>query len=112
MPVEKGQPDLRVDLFGGHGEVRVWSLLEGAAEPFTALLSCELAPRGTVGRHVQQEFPEVILGLGGEGTATVDDAPRRLNPGDAVYLPLGSVLSIANRSDVTPLRYLIVKARG
>ncbi|HEX7668739.1 MAG TPA: cupin domain-containing protein [Polyangiaceae bacterium] len=111
MPIEKGPPDLRVDLFGGKGEVRVWSLLPGAAEPFTAILSCELAPGGVVGRHVQQEFPEVVLGLEGEGLATVDDEARRLNAGDAVYLPLGSVLSIANQSGRVPLRYLIIKAR-
>jgi quercetin dioxygenase-like cupin family protein len=111
MPVTKGPADVRVDLFGGHGEVRVWSLLPGAAEPFTAILSCELAPGGTVGRHVQQEFPEVVLGLGGEGSAVVDDEPRPLNPGDAVYLPLGSILSITNRSASVPLQYLIIKAR-
>jgi quercetin dioxygenase-like cupin family protein len=112
MTIEKGTPDLRIDLFGGRGEVRVWSLLQGAAEPFTAVLSCELVPGGTVGRHVQDEFPEVVIGVDGEGEATVDDEAYALGSGDAVYLPLGSVLSIANRSDETPLRYLIIKARG
>lgn len=92
--------------------MRVWGLLEGLAEPFTALLSCELAPGGNVGRHLQTEFPELVIGLEGKGEATVDDNLRALGPGDAVYLPLGSVLSIVNRSELEPLRYLIVKARS
>lgn len=112
MAIEKGTPDLRIDLFGGRGEVRVWSLLEAAADPFTAVLSCELVPGGTVGRHVQEEFPEIVIGVEGDGEATVDGDARPLCAGDAVFLPLGSVLSIANRSSAEPLRYLIIKARG
>jgi glyoxylate utilization-related uncharacterized protein len=99
------------DLFGGAGEVRVWSLLHGPSEPFTAVLTCELAPAGAVGRHVQQEFPEVVLGIVGDGEARVDGAPHRLGPSSAVYLPLGATLEIVNRSESEPLRYLIVKAR-
>lgn len=112
MTIEKGDPDLRIDLFGGRGEVRVWSLLQAPAEPFTAVLSCELVPGGTVGRHRQEEFAEVVIGVEGVGEATVDDATLPLCAGDAVYLPLGSVLSITNRSDEVKLTYLIVKARG
>jgi quercetin dioxygenase-like cupin family protein len=108
----KGVPDVRVALFGGRGEVRVWSLLDGSAGPFTAILSCELAPAGCVGQHVQQEFPEVVIGLEGDGRATVDGQIRNLGPGDTVFLPLGSVLSIENRSADAALRYLIVKARA
>jgi quercetin dioxygenase-like cupin family protein len=112
MRIEKGVPDVRVELFGGRGEVRVWSLLDGAAGPFTAILSCELAPAGCVGQHVQQEFPEVVIGVEGDGRATIDGQTRSLGPGDMVFLPLGSVLSIENASAAAPLRYLIVKARG
>jgi quercetin dioxygenase-like cupin family protein len=111
MTVEKGTPDVRVDLFGGQGTVRVWSLLGDAAEPFTAVLSCELVPGGSVGRHVQEEFPELVVGLSGDGDAWVGEELHALSAGDTVYLPLGSVLSIANRSSVTSLRYLIIKAR-
>jgi quercetin dioxygenase-like cupin family protein len=107
----KSPPFVHVNLFGGSGEVRVWNLLGGPAEPFTAVLSCELAPGASVGRHVQQEFPEIVVGLGGDGEATVDGAVHSLSANDAVHLPLGSVLSIVNRSDAEPLRYLIVKAR-
>lgn len=103
---------VHVALFGGAGEVRVSSLLSAAAEPFTAVLSCSLAPGGTVGRHVQQEFPEVVIGVSGQGEAVVDGTRHPLGADDAVFLPLGSVLSIVNRSASEPLRYLIVKARG
>lgn len=104
--------DLRVDLFDGRGEVKVWSLLAGEAGPFTAVLSCELAPAGSVGRHVQQEFAEIVIGLEGEGRASVDGRAHALCAGDTVHVPLGSVLAIDNCSSAEPLRYLIVKARG
>ncbi len=112
MTMEKGEPSIVSDLFGGQGQVRVWNLLDGSREPFTAVLSCELAPSGSVGRHVQQEFPEIIIGLEGVGEASIDGRPTALRQGDVVYLPLGSVLELANRSDGSPLRYLIVKARS
>ena len=112
MAIEKGTPDVRTALFGGRGAVRVWSLLGGAAPPFTAVLSCELEPSGSVGRHVQQEFPEIVIGIEGAGVARVDERVHPLGPGDLVHLPLGSVLSIENSSSDAPLRYLIIKARG
>ncbi len=112
MPIEKGRPSLRADLFGGTGGVKVWDLLAGApADPFTAVLSCELAPGGTVGRHRQEAFPEIVVGIEGEGVASVDGVDQPLNPGDVARLPLGSVLSLRNLSDAHPLRYLIIKAR-
>jgi uncharacterized cupin superfamily protein len=92
--------------------VLVWSLLAGPAEPFTAVLSCELGPGGSVGDHVQQEFPEIVIGVSGDGTAVVDGAELPLRDGDVVSLPRGSVLSIVNQSATEPLRYLIVKARA
>jgi quercetin dioxygenase-like cupin family protein len=112
VSISKGTPGVSADLFGGRGEVKVWSLLAAHAGPFTAILSCELAPAGAVGEHVQQEFPEVVIGLEGDGRATVDGFSSALCSGDVVYLPLGSVLAIENRSNDAPLRYLIVKVRG
>ena len=103
---------IHVDLFGGRGQVFVWSLLAGPAEPFTAVLSCELEPSGTVGNHVQQEFPEIVIGLAGDGTAVVDGTELPLRDGDVVSLPRDSVLSIVNRSVTEPLRYMIIKARA
>lgn len=114
MP-KKGQASVRMNLFGGHGEVRVWNLLADRplpTKPFTAVLSCELEPGGTVGRHVQEHFPEIVIGLDGEGEATVDGQPYPLTTGEVVHLPLGAVLELRNRSEASPLRYLIVKARG
>ena len=88
----------------------VWDLLGTlAAPPFQAILSCELSPGGKVGRHRQEQHPEVVLGLGGAGTATVDGQAHTLTPGAVVYLPLGAVLSLDNPGP-EPLRYLIIKA--
>lgn len=112
MAIERGAPDVRAALFGGRGDVKVWNLLGAAAEPFTAVLSCELSPGGSVGRHVQEAFPEIVIGVEGDGEATVDGRAEPLGPGDVVHLGLGSVLSIENRAGDAPLRYLIVKARG
>jgi len=105
-------PFVNRDLFGGVGEVRVTSLLHAAAEPFTAALACELAPGGSVGRHRQQEFPELVIGIAGDGEASVDGVKHHLGPLSALFLPLGAVLEIVNRSSREPLRYLIVKARA
>ena len=111
MERRNAPPFVHENLFGGHGEVRVWNLLAGPAEPFTAVLACELAPNGSVGKHVQEEFPEVVLGVAGNGEATVDGLAHALRANDVVFLPLGSVLSLVNLSDREPLRYLIIKAR-
>ncbi len=100
------------NLFGGQGEVRVEDLLGDAAlGAFTAVLRCELAPGGNVGRHVQEHFPELVIGISGEGIARVDDAALPLVAGSVVQLPLGSTLAIDNHSDVEPLRYMIVKTQ-
>lgn len=110
MSLTKGEPSVRNDLFGGRGEVRVWSLLAGSAPPFTAALSCELEAGGHVGRHVQEHYPEIVIGLEGRGEARVGGQARPLEPGDLVYLPLGEVLEIRNLADDQSLRYLIIKA--
>jgi quercetin dioxygenase-like cupin family protein len=112
MSLEKGPVDVRENLFGGAGAVRVSSLLRGEAEPFTAILSCELDAGGSVGRHVQQEFAEVVIGVSGSGEATVDEQPLPLRAGDVVHVPLGAVLSIDNRDSQQSLCYLIIKARA
>lgn len=113
MRWEKGRGDRREELFGGRGAVSVWNLLGArTAPPFTAVLSCELDPGGSVGRHVQQADPEIVIGLEGDGEATVDEQVWPLGPGDVVHLGHGQVLSITNLSEDAPLRYLIIKARG
>lgn len=113
MSLEDRRPARRDALFGGRGSVHVWDLLAGApAPPFSAVLWCALDPGGSVGRHVQEHFPEIVVGLDGEGEARVDGVAHPLAPGDVVHLPLGSVLAIQNRSPDEPLHYLIVKAQA
>ncbi|MFK7986124.1 MAG: cupin domain-containing protein [Sandaracinaceae bacterium] len=113
MRLEKGKGDRREALFGGDGAVTVWNLLgRQRAEPFSAVISCELDPGGSVGRHQQTDFPEIVIGVEGDGVAVIDGEPVPLGPGDVAHLPLGSILSIENLSVEAPLRYLIVKARA
>lgn len=91
----------------------VWNLLQGkAAPPFTAVLSCELAESGRVGRHVQEEFDEIVVGLTGYGEIRVDGKAQAFGPGAVAYLPLGSTLELVNEATDQPLRYLIIKAAG
>jgi len=108
----KGAPDLRKDMFGGVGTVKVWNLLRRKSEPFVAALACELEPGGRVGSHRQQEFPEIVIGIAGLGEAVVNDQQFGLRPGDVVHLPLGDSLQIINHSETEPLQYLIIKARA
>ena len=113
MRIEKGRGDRRTELFGGVGSVTVWNLLgRASAPPFSAVISCELDAGSSVGRHVQQDDPEIVIGLGGDGEATVNDVAQPLGPGYVVHLKHGDVLAIFNRSDVAPLSYLIIKARS
>jgi quercetin dioxygenase-like cupin family protein len=103
--------DVRHGLFGGSGTVEVWDLLGSQdAGPFRAALACELAPGGSVGTHVQEEYAEIVVGLDGAGTATVGGREIALHAGALCYLALGQTLSICNDSTEAPLRYLIIKA--
>jgi glyoxylate utilization-related uncharacterized protein len=61
---------------------------------------------------MQQDFPEIVIGVEGEGEARVNGAVHVLDASHAVYLPLGAALEIVNRSEREPLCYLIVKARS
>ena len=103
----------RRDLFGGTGRVRIWNLLNPNQKPspFTASLWCSLESQGNVGRHKQQDYPEIIICLSGKGTITVQDIEYEFQTGIQVYLPLGSVLSINNESN-EELEYLIIKAQA
>ncbi len=105
----RGDPDRRVALFGGRGEVRVWSLLDGPLPPFDCVLGCELDAGGAVGAHVQDRCTEIVIVTEGHGQARVGDVAMPLVPGAVVRLPLGEKLALTNGSDVDVLRYLIVK---
>ena len=65
--------------------------------PFTAVLACELEPGGSVGAHVQQEFPEIVVVIEGEGTIRVNGEPHPVTAGTVVPLPL------ANWSTAAPM---------
>lgn len=113
MQIGHGAPSRRQDLFGGEGEVLVWDLLKGeVAAPFTSVLSCQLAPGGRVGRHRQERFPELVIGLSAHGEARVDGEVSPFGPGAVVHVPLGATLELVNESTTTSMAYLIVKASG
>lgn len=101
--------DCRQALFGGSGAVRVWSLVASPMSPFTAVLACELEAGGRVGAHVQEQYPEIVIGLTGRGTAFVEGRPQPLTPGAVVELPRGYTLAFDNESHEAALRYLIIK---
>lgn len=104
--------DVRRELFGGRGEVTVWSLLPAlpGLGPFSAALACELSPGGTVGAHRQERDVELVLGVSGTGRARVNGVFHPIEPRAVVPLPLGAVLSIENDSSTEPLVYWIIKA--
>lgn len=90
----------------------MWDLAgEPTVAPFSAVLACELEPASSVGKHVQQRDPEIVIVIEGTGTAHVGGERRDLKPGTVVELPFGKSLALENRSDTEPLRYLIIKAR-
>lgn len=92
--------------------MRVWDLAPNPSTPFTAVLACELEPGGSVGTHRQEHYPEVVIGIEGAGSVEVNGVRAAFESGSVVELPCGHTLALANGSELEPLRYLIVKARG
>lgn len=109
MWIGRGEPDRRPALFGGVGEVRVWSLMDGALPPFDCVLGCELDGGGSVGVHAQERCTEIVIVTEGTGVARVGQEVLPLEPGVVVRLPLGESLALRNGSPTEALRYLIVK---
>jgi quercetin dioxygenase-like cupin family protein len=102
--------DTRRELFGGKGSVRVWALTSAPALPFTAVLACELDPGGSVGAHVQDQYPEIVIGISGGGSTSVNGVAAAFRAGSVAHLARGQTLSIVNESADMPLRYLIIKS--
>jgi hypothetical protein len=102
--------DARRELFGGSGTVRVWSLLHAPQLPFTAVLACELEPGASVGTHLQEYYPELVIGISGSGSVALNGVRSGFSAGTVVELALGHTLEITNGSREAPLRYLIVKS--
>ena len=106
-------PDARTELFGGTGTVLVWDLLGAPPiSPFAAVLACELEPGGSVGDHVQEHFPEIVVCVSGDGAARVNGVAHAMQAGTVVQLQLGHTLAFTNHSSAEPLSYLIIKAAG
>lgn len=103
--------DVRQGLFGGQGAVRVWALTPRPALPFTAILACELEPGASVGPHVQQDYPELVIAISGSGSVQVNGVATTFAAGQVVELAHGHTLAISNASSAQPLRYLIIKAK-
>ena len=111
MSLDKYHSFSKSDLFGGTGEVKIWNLLAGRKmPPFSAALWCELEANGVVGRHRQQQDPEIIICTSGEGEATIGKHTHKMAKGTFLYVPLGVSLSLRNSSGL-PLCYLIIKAK-
>ena len=104
--------DVRQGLFGGRGAVRVWALTARPALPFTAILACELDPGASVGPHVQEHYPEIVIAVSGSGAVAVNGAATPFAAGAVVELTHGHTLAIDNTAGSEPLRYLIIKAQG
>ena len=104
--------DVRQGLFGGQGAVRVWALTARPAQPFTAILACELEAGASVGPHVQEHDPEIVIAISGSGTVSVNGVAASFSSGQVIELAHGHTLAIDNTASTDPLRYLIVKARG
>ena len=109
-PLDPARCDVRANLFGGEGAVRVWDL--GArVGAISAVLFCELDALGRVGKHVQQRDDEVVIVVEGEGVIYVNGVAHPCVKGSAVPLAFGQTLEIDNASSEQVLRYLIVKAQ-
>ena len=78
------------DLFGGQGAVDIWNLRASASPPFSASLWCSLEPNGFVGRHRQQDDPEIVICLSGEGIATIGKTDHHLQRGGDGLSSIGS----------------------
>jgi quercetin dioxygenase-like cupin family protein len=103
--------DVRQALFGGVGRVVVKDLIGARVmAPFSAVLSCVLAPGATVGRHRQASDDELVVCLAGLGVFIVDEVATEAGPGTVTYVPKGAILQIENASTATTLDYLIIKA--
>lgn len=90
--------------------MRVWALVRAPRLPFTAVLACELEPGASVGAHLQEHYPEIVIGISGQGSVALDGVASRFGAGSVVELGLGHSLAITNGSREMPLRYLIVKS--
>ncbi|OLE53605.1 MAG: hypothetical protein AUG51_12115 [Acidobacteria bacterium 13_1_20CM_3_53_8] len=71
-------------------------------------LAEEVLPVGAkVGRHYHNETEEIYYILSGRGLMTVGDETRKVEAGDAIFIPLGQKHTLENNGD-KPLTLLLV----
>lgn len=81
--------------------MHIWNCLGNqASEPFEAVLWCALEPGG------------IVLCVGGQGRAIVDETVHWLAGSALVFLPVGTTLSLHNDSKREALEYVIIKAKS
>ena len=61
----------------------------------------EVPPRTKMSPHKHDKEEEIIFILNGFGEVTIDGEAEKLEPGTAIYLPVGSEHFIDNKSDDT-----------
>lgn len=66
-----------------------------------------LPPGAAVTRHFHETTEEVYYVLEGDGEMTVGDETSPVGPGDAIYIPVGSVHTLRNVGP-TPMRIVLV----
>jgi len=60
---------------------------------------CEIPPRGAMDAHSHESEEEAMYVLQGRGRVVIDGNPEVIEPGTAVYLPVGSEHHTINESD-------------
>ena len=97
------------NLFQGEGCVFIWNCSPIPTDDiFPVVLWCALSPDGSVGKHRQEGYHEVLTCLSGKGEVTIDTCMHSFEPGISISLHCGQVMSIHNRQE-EPLIYLITK---
>lgn len=91
-----------------HGsEIR--PLIDRTTSPITQCSVAEelLPPGAAVTRHLHRETEEVYYVLAGDGEMTVGDETAPVGPGDAIYIPIGTVHTLRNVG-AEPMRIVLV----
>ena len=112
MKLNKDPSVILKDVFGGKGQLKVWTLIEKSKlRPFVTVFSCELEAGAYSGEIEQKDYPEILVVLEGEGEFVVNQQIFSATSGACLEVDVGDKISVKNMSGSKPLRYLIVKAQ-
>lgn len=78
---------------GGGGAGVVWKLGDGDRQLDVNLV--HLPPGGQVGSHGNDQVDVLLVGVTGDAVVDCDGEPHRLAPGILVWVPTGTIRSIA-----------------